>query len=69
MSRSVVTPPAAAARVAVSKPSHSGAARLVHVDVRVDDAGHHEPVAGVDHVARSTRRPSAPTRTIRPPSM
>ena len=47
MSTSVVTPPAAAARVAVSKPSHAVRPGLVDVHVRVDDAGHENFVAEV----------------------
>ena len=47
MSTSVVTPPAAAARVAVSKAFPLGAARLVDVDVRVHQAGQQHRVAEI----------------------
>ena len=46
MSSIVVTPPAAAARVAVSNPSHPST-RLVHVDVRVDESRHDDQLACV----------------------
>ena len=39
MSTIVVMPPAAAAALAVAKPSQLGAPRLVDVDVGVDEAG------------------------------
>jgi hypothetical protein len=45
ISISVVIPPAAAARVAVEKPSHS--VRLVDVNVCVDDSRHHDKVVGL----------------------
>ena len=48
MSTSVVTPPAAAARVAVVEAFPIGAAGLVDVDVRVDEPGHDDEIAGVD---------------------
>ena len=47
MSMIVVTPPAAAARVALAKPSLG--ARLVHVHVRVDEPGQEDLVAGQAH--------------------
>jgi hypothetical protein len=54
----VVVPPAAAALVAVSKPSHSVRPRLVDVYVRVDHTGHDDLVAERSR----TEMPSCSTR-------
>ena len=59
MSRIVVTPPAAAARVAVSNPSHSVAARIVDVNVSVDDSRHHDQTRlHREHRIRRRHRPT-----------
>ena len=60
ISISVVMPPAAAACVAVAKPSHSVRPGFVDVDVRVHQAGHDDQIAVVDggeaeRLARSVR--------------
>ena len=48
MSQIVVTPPAAAALVAVANPSHSVRPGFVDVHMRVDQAGQQDEVAEVD---------------------
>ena len=48
MSTSVVTPPAAAARVACVEAFPVGAPGIVDVDVRVDEPGQDDQLAGVD---------------------
>ena len=53
MSTIVVTPPAAAARVAVANPSHSVRPGSLHVHVRVDESGHQHQVTEVDHLGAS----------------
>ena len=61
MSTSVVTPPAAAARVACLEPFPVGAARIVDVDVRVDEPGH----ARRARRRRCRRTPARPVGVVR----
>ncbi len=68
MSTSVVTPPAAAARVAVVEALPLGAARLVDVDVAVDEPGRDHQVADVDDV-RQRDALAATTASIRSPAI
>ena len=71
MSTSVVTPPAAAARVAVAKPSHSVRPGLVDVDVRVDQPRqqHHvvaelDDLGGRDRPVEAVHGRTTPSRTV-----
>ena len=52
MSKNIVPPPAASARLPRRRALPLGAARLVEVHVDVDDAGQHQQAARVDLVAR-----------------
>ena len=64
----VVVPPWSAARPTCSGPAvvsvvPSGSdAGVVHVDVRVDAAGHHDAIPGVDHTRRKVDRQRADSR-------